>query len=76
LLGLPASIAGSEFLGAETVLTCVLGAAGAQLQARVPGHHELPAGTPARLKLPPRAHLFDHATGHRLSLSAHTAVLT
>jgi sn-glycerol 3-phosphate transport system ATP-binding protein len=68
--GLPARITGAEFLGAETVLSCAVGRAGEVLQARIPGHHVLTAGSPVRLRLPPPAHLFDAATGLRLPLPA------
>ncbi|TQF76976.1 ABC transporter ATP-binding protein [Elioraea sp. Yellowstone] len=64
--GLAAAVASAEFLGAETVLTCTVGAAGETIQARVPGHHALTAGSPLRLRLPPPVHLFDAATGRRL----------
>ncbi|MFE1599651.1 ABC transporter ATP-binding protein [Methylobacterium sp. ID0610] len=64
--GLPARITGVEFLGAETVLACAVGTGGETLQARVPGHHALAAGSPIRLRLPPPVHLFDPATGRRL----------
>jgi sn-glycerol 3-phosphate transport system ATP-binding protein len=64
--GLPASIIAAEFLGAETVLSCAVGEAGEQLQARIPGHHLLDPGAPVRLKLPAALHLFDAASGRRL----------
>ncbi|PZW45052.1 carbohydrate ABC transporter ATP-binding protein (CUT1 family) [Humitalea rosea] len=64
--GLPAAVLAVEFLGAETVLSCALGTAGQMVQARVPGHHAMAAGTPLRLRLPPPQHLFDAATGRRL----------
>jgi sn-glycerol 3-phosphate transport system ATP-binding protein len=66
--GLPAIVNSAEFLGAETVLRCAVGAE--VLQARLPGHHVLSAGSAIRLRLPPPAHLFDPATGRRLSLPA------
>jgi sn-glycerol 3-phosphate transport system ATP-binding protein len=63
--GVPARLLDSEFLGAETVMTCAIGDAGEKLQARVQGNHALPAGTALRLRLPPTLHLFDAATGLR-----------
>jgi sn-glycerol 3-phosphate transport system ATP-binding protein len=64
--GLPARVLAAEFLGAETVLACAVGAAGQLIQARIAGHHRLPEGSPLRLRLPPALHLFDAATGRRL----------
>ncbi|MDJ0387462.1 ABC transporter ATP-binding protein [Roseomonas sp. E05] len=64
--GLPVTVTAAEFLGAETVLACAVGTAGEVLQARIPGHHALAAGTPLRLRLPPCRHLFDAATGRRI----------
>lgn len=64
--GLAVAVVSAEFLGAETVLTCSVGEAGQTIQARVPGHHALAAGSALRLRLPPPAHLFDTATGRRL----------
>jgi len=64
--GLPARIAAVEFLGAETVLSCAVGEAGEQLQARIPGHHLFEPDAAVRLRLPPAAHLFDAASGRRL----------
>jgi len=64
--GLPGRVVAAEFLGAETVLSCAVGDAGEQLQARIPGHHLFDPGAPVRLLLPPIAHLFDAATGRRL----------
>ncbi|WP_137180371.1 ABC transporter ATP-binding protein [Roseomonas sp. AR75] len=63
--GLPATLLDSEFLGAETVMTCAVGEAGERLAARVPGNHALPAGTALRLRLPDTLHLFDATTGKR-----------
>ncbi|SIR47010.1 ABC transporter ATP-binding protein [Bosea sp. TND4EK4] len=64
--GLPAGIAGAEFLGGETVLSCVIGTGTQVLQVRVPGLCALPVGTPVRLRLPQTLHLFDDATGRRI----------
>ncbi|WP_145144269.1 ABC transporter ATP-binding protein [Roseomonas gilardii] len=66
--GLPARVTAAEFLGAETVLRCALGEAGQTLQARIPGHHAVPAGSAIRLRLPPPAHLFSAESGRRLPL--------
>jgi sn-glycerol 3-phosphate transport system ATP-binding protein len=66
--GLPAMLLDSEFLGAETVMTCAVGDAGEKLAARVPGNHALPAGTALRLRLPDSLHLFDASTGQRREL--------
>jgi len=72
--GLHATIAAAEFLGAETVLSCAVGAAGEHLQARIPGHRLFSPGAPVRLGLPPAAHLFDAATGRRLPDSTRARV--
>jgi sn-glycerol 3-phosphate transport system ATP-binding protein len=63
--GLAARTRAVEYLGAETVLTCAVGAS-QQLQARLPGHRALPLGTELRLALPRTLHLFDATTGRRL----------
>ncbi|MGX9962865.1 ABC transporter ATP-binding protein [Roseomonas sp. F4] len=64
--GLPVRVMAAEFLGAETVLACAVGEGPEVMQARIPGHHALPAGTHLRLRMPPAWHLFDAATGRRL----------
>ena len=64
--GLPARVIAAEFLGAETVIACAIGAAGEQMQVRIPGHHLFEAGALLRLSLPPATHLFDAASGRRL----------
>ena len=62
--GLAARVAGVEYLGADSILTC---AAGSQtLAVRAPGRVELPEGAPVTLAWKPEAtHLFDAATGQR-----------
>ncbi len=65
--GLDVETTAAEFLGAETVLTCAVGTAGQTMQVRIAGHRALPAGTKLRLALPATTHLFDAATGQRLS---------
>src|SRR5262249_54907208 len=62
--GLAATTRAVEYLGAETVLTCAVGAQ--QIQARLPGHRALPPGTSVMLALPRALHLFDPQTGRRL----------
>ncbi len=64
--GLPAGVASAEFLGGETVLSCVVGTGTQVLQVRVPGLCTLPVGAPVRLRLPRTLHLFDDATGRRI----------
>jgi sn-glycerol 3-phosphate transport system ATP-binding protein len=64
--GLPVRVLAAEFLGAETVLACAVGDGAEVLQARIPGHHAMAAGTALRLRLPPAAHLFDATSGRRL----------
>ncbi len=53
----------AEYLGADTVMTCLAGAA--TLLVRLPGRVILPAGTPVCLALDGAVHLFDAATGRR-----------
>jgi sn-glycerol 3-phosphate transport system ATP-binding protein len=64
--GLSGRVVAAEFLGAETTLSCAVGIAGAQLQARIAGHHLFEPDAPVRLLLPPALHLFDAASGRRL----------
>ncbi len=64
--GLPVRVLAAEFLGAETVLACTVGDGPETLQARIPGHRAIAAGTRLLLRLPPARHLFDAATGRRL----------
>ncbi|MGG5889356.1 ABC transporter ATP-binding protein [Falsiroseomonas sp. HC035] len=64
--GLPVRVLAAEFLGAETVLACAVGNGAEVMQARIPGHHAMPANTTLRLRLPPALHLFDTATGRRM----------
>jgi sn-glycerol 3-phosphate transport system ATP-binding protein len=73
--GLAARTLSVEYLGAETVLTCTVGA-GQTLQARLPGHRALPAGTTLALVLPRTLHLFDADTGRRLPEIPAQAVAT
>jgi sn-glycerol 3-phosphate transport system ATP-binding protein len=61
--GIPALVRDTEYLGADTVMTCSAGAA--TLLVRLPGRVILPAGTPVCLALDETVHLFDAATGRR-----------
>jgi len=61
--GIPAIVRDTEYLGADTVMTCAAGAA--TLLVRLPGRAILPAGTPVCLALHETVHLFDAATGRR-----------
>jgi len=57
--GLPAAVAAIEYLGADTLVTCRLGAT--TLAVRVPGSIGLARGDPTRLYWAPGAqHFFDH----------------
>jgi len=57
--GLPAAVAAIEYLGADTLVTCRLGAT--TLAVRVPGSSGLARGDPTRLYWAPGAqHFFDH----------------
>jgi sn-glycerol 3-phosphate transport system ATP-binding protein len=62
-IGIPAIVRETEYLGADTVMTCAAGAA--MLHVRLPGRVLLPAGTPVCLALDEPVHLFDAATGRR-----------
>jgi len=64
--GIPAVVRDSEYLGADTVMTCSAGAA--TLLVRLPGRVMLPAGTPVCLALDETVHLFDAATGRRCGI--------
>ena len=61
--GVPAIVSDTEYLGADTVMTCTAG--DATLLVRLPGRVILPAGTAVCLALDDRVHLFDAATGKR-----------
>jgi sn-glycerol 3-phosphate transport system ATP-binding protein len=64
--GIPAVVLATEYLGADTVMTCAAGAA--TLLVRLPGRVILPAGTPVCLALDEMLHLFDAATGRRCEI--------
>jgi sn-glycerol 3-phosphate transport system ATP-binding protein len=62
--GMPARVQSVEFLGADTVVTCMLGSQA--LTARVPGKASLSPGTAVRVAWrPEHAHFFDAASGKR-----------
>jgi sn-glycerol 3-phosphate transport system ATP-binding protein len=62
--GIPAIVRDTEYLGADTVMTCSAGAA--TLLVRLPGRVILPPATPVCLALDAPVHLFDATTGLRL----------
>ncbi len=64
--GIPAIVRHSEYLGADTVMTCTAG--GSILLVRLPGLAILPEGTPVCLAIDEPLHLFDAATGRRAEL--------
>ncbi len=65
--GIPAQVTHAEYLGADTVLTCVA-ASGARLLARLPGLVGLPPGAPVHLSADPGdIHFFDAGTGRRVA---------
>lgn len=68
--GIPAVVCNTEYLGADTVMTCSAGAA--SLLVRLPGRVILPAGTPVCLALDQTVHLFDAATGRRIGIRGTT----
>jgi sn-glycerol 3-phosphate transport system ATP-binding protein len=62
--GIPAQVRSTEFLGADTIVTCDYG--GQALLARVPGKAAYPVGAAIRVHWrPENIHLFDAATGRR-----------
>ncbi len=64
--GIPAIVRDTEYLGADTVMTCVAGAS--TLLIRLPGRVILPEGTPVCLALDASVHLFDATTGRSLGI--------
>ncbi|MDE2515464.1 MAG: ABC transporter ATP-binding protein [Rhodospirillales bacterium] len=64
--GIPARIVAAEYLGADTVLVCAIGA-GAQIQARLAGRIALAPDTPVAFALDAAPHLFDAASGKRIA---------
>ncbi|HEX3993735.1 MAG TPA: ABC transporter ATP-binding protein, partial [Acetobacteraceae bacterium] len=64
--GIQAVVRDTEYLGADTVMTCVAGAS--TLLVRLPGRVILPKGTPVCLALDEPVHLFDAVTGRRAGL--------
>jgi len=65
-VGIPAVVTHSEYLGADTVVACNAGES--TLLARLPGHVRLPEGERVFLATDRALHLFDAASGHRVSL--------
>jgi sn-glycerol 3-phosphate transport system ATP-binding protein len=62
--GQPARVEAIEYLGADSVVSCVAGSE--HLAVRAPGRPTLSVGAPVRLAWAPAAvHLFDAATGRR-----------
>jgi sn-glycerol 3-phosphate transport system ATP-binding protein len=62
--GIPARVQSAEFLGADTVVTCLLGSQ--TLTVRVPGKAALAAGSAIHLSWrPEHVHYFDAASGAR-----------
>jgi len=63
--GVAARVAAVEYLGADSIVTCAVGAE--IMAARVPGRVELAEGKPVQLFWPPEArHVFDATTGARI----------
>jgi sn-glycerol 3-phosphate transport system ATP-binding protein len=62
--GFPACVVHVEYLGSETILGCVAGAA--TLLVRLPGHATIAPGAEVRLRMTCPVTLFDDATGRRL----------
>jgi sn-glycerol 3-phosphate transport system ATP-binding protein len=63
--GTPARVASVEYLGADSIVACAVGAE--SLAVRVPGRVLLDAGTRVHLAWPSEArHVFDAATGARI----------
>ena len=71
--GIAARVADAEYLGADTVLSCAIGAV--TLLARLPGRVALAPGTRVHLAVNAPLHLFDATTGRRID-AAITALET
>lgn len=69
--GLQAVVRHSEYLGADTILSCQTGVA--TLLVRLPGHVRMALGTSVYLHADEAPYLFDAATGRRLSLGEREA---
>jgi sn-glycerol 3-phosphate transport system ATP-binding protein len=68
--GIPARVAHAEYMGADTVVVCTAGA-GEKLLARLPGRVALSERSIVHFDFDPSAlHLFDSATGRRISPSS------
>jgi sn-glycerol 3-phosphate transport system ATP-binding protein len=67
--GIDAVVQSAEYLGADTVVTCSTSAGGVladTVAVRLPGRHDLAAGTAVRLAWSAAdSHHFDHASGRR-----------
>ncbi|MCW3473671.1 ABC transporter ATP-binding protein [Limobrevibacterium gyesilva] len=64
--GIPAEVTHAEYLGADTVMVCSVGAEG-RLLARLPGRVAIADGALVHFDFGPAdLHLFDAATGHRI----------
>jgi len=66
--GIAARVTDAEYLGADTVLACAVGAT--TLLARLPGRVALAAGTKVHLAVDAPLHLFDIETGRRIDAVA------
>ena len=62
--GIPAVVLSSEYLGADTVLSCSAG--DATVLVRMPGRAGLSEGATVHLAFDEQVHLFDAATGRRI----------
>jgi len=62
--GIPAGVAGVEYLGADTIIACTIGTH--MLAVRAPGKVALSVGSPVRVSWrPEHLHIFDAASGKR-----------
>ena len=67
--GLCARVTGVEYLGADSIVTCVAGSEG--VAVRVPGRLDVEGGSTVRLSWRAGAlHVFDAPRGHRLDEAA------
>jgi sn-glycerol 3-phosphate transport system ATP-binding protein len=62
--GIQARVKHAEYLGADTVVSCVVGEV--TLLARLPGHVSLDDGAPVCLATDEAIHIFDAASGRRI----------
>ncbi|MDE2582160.1 MAG: ABC transporter ATP-binding protein [Rhodospirillales bacterium] len=74
--GIEARVTHSEFLGADTIVACAVGAGAARLLARLPGRARLQPGDRVAFALDAPPHIFDATTSRRIVHAAETPTRT